>query len=63
MGKWQIAQVVNLQTWVRILLNSAIICFDFSRYSDYKKKPDFSDFLSNYDFYIFLFHNQIQHTC
>ena len=27
MGKWQIAQVVNLQTWVRILLNSAIICF------------------------------------
>ena len=31
MGKWQIAQVVNLQTWVRILLNSAIICFIIKR--------------------------------
>ena len=29
----------------------------------YGVNVNFSDFLSNYDFYIFLFHNQIQHTC
>ena len=55
MRKWQIAQVVNLQTWVRILLNSAIICFIIKRKIERIENNGSANVPTvNYSFYIFI---------